>query len=117
MTDVQEKKSKALAAAIERAKEAETEADLFAAAGPVDKSYGDGTEFNFPAEIIMYLDMAQARPGSPHPTAAILKSAEETMLQLAFINAGEQPPCAFIMAAHGAGWRYHPGLGFHKVAV
>lgn len=104
--------SGALLKAIEQAKAATSETELIRAASLVD--YGiRAAELNFPAEIIMHVQMM---PQAVNLTA-IMRSAEEAMMQIAFMNLGEQPPCSFIMACHEAGWRYRIDKGFHKVTA
>lgn len=78
----------------------------------VDQGIRDA-EFNFPAEIILYLDV-QSETGKDR-SEGIRKSAEESMMQMAFFNLGLQPPCSFIMACYQEGWRYRIDKGFHKL--
>lgn len=82
--------------------DAKTMAQLLRLAGKVDQAAGPA-EFNFPAEVIMHLDVT-GLTGSVDESA-IRKSAEQAMLQLAFFNLGENPPCSFIMVCHLNGWR------------
>lgn len=88
-----------------------TEMDLLKVADRVDQI--GPAEMNFPAEIIMYVDIS-AQTGQDLQSS-IRASAERAMLQLAFFNAGEQPPCSFIMAAYNAGWRAGKTTLFERI--
>lgn len=66
------------------------------------------SEFNFPAEIIMFLDFQQGQRGRDY-SKEIRHSAEEALLQLYFINLGLNPSSVFVMDAHRSGWRILKG--------
>lgn len=99
-------KAAQLRRAIDHVPSCRSEADLLRAASWCDEGIGPA-EMNFPAEVIMFANFIKGLqpPGIGSHLGAIIKSAEMGMLQLAFFNRGEQPPCSFIMVCHKAGWR------------
>ena len=79
----------------------------------VDQGVRDA-EFNFPAEVLIFVDLARntdfdTAPIEPH-LDRIQASAERAMLQLAFFNCGINPPSTYIMEVHKMGWRYRGGF-------
>lgn len=97
------KDSEILKEAIARIANCTTEAEILKLADRVDEA--GPAEMNFPAEVIIFAGQLLAGPARFDYLNKIMASAEMSMLQLAFFNAGEQPPCSFIMAVHAAGWR------------
>jgi hypothetical protein len=82
-------------------------AALLKVAESLDEPMEDA-EFNFWADITMVVHVAQGTGKAPN-LETLLRVAEQGMLQLAFHNHGIQPPAAFIIQAHAAGWRYLHG--------
>jgi hypothetical protein len=95
-----------LATALGQLKHCVNLTQLLKVADNVDQGIRDA-EFNFPAEIIMFVDMAAEGITLNHDS--VRRSAEEAMLQLAFFNAGLNLPSPFIMACHQGGWRVRGG--------
>ena len=99
-------------------KECNTLAELSRAAIKADRGIR-AIEVNFPATIIMATDAAKPGPGdavTPESVLALIamaqRQAEQSLLQLAFLNDGVNPPSTFITQAYEAGWRYRDGTFF-----
>lgn len=98
---------------------------LIAAAVFAEKTTSKGIEFNVPATVIMTSEIALLKNNlDPYLTIAHLqkalcsnlRTAEEGMLQIEFLNQDINPGSSFLVLAVAAGWRYRGDKGFYKVA-
>lgn len=102
---------------LEQLPTAETEADLLRLVQRTDES-AKPAEFNFPAEVLIFVDGIRQRVGGDSNRDKLLtdieNSAQQAMLQLAFFNQGIQPPSSVIMAVYNLGWRVGKFGGFER---
>jgi len=104
-----------LKAALAGLPQAQDAGELVRLADSVDQGIRD-TEFNFPANVITITDVHPALMG-PKEITMLREEGERMMLQVAFLNVGQNPPCSFIQVAYDHGWRYRIDKGFHKVTA
>ncbi len=97
-----------------------SEEQLLDSARSAERTASRSLEFNFPAAAIMAIE-AVSFANAFRKEAALIKalatceaSAEDVMLQTAFLNFGIKPGAAFISIACSYGWRYRIDKGFHR---
>ncbi len=106
--------AKTLIDAINAIPKAESAVGLLVLAFKVDRGT-QPAEFNFPAEVKMLTDALRAGliagldEFNQKRITDLYRSADCMELQLAFFNAGVNPPCSFIMICQKNGWGVNEG--------